>query len=327
MTIKIFALLLLCLQFENSEQAKFKTRIASTELGSATIGTIFDLSTTAEIEYDAFVQTGIPNTVTVKTSPIVTGAAIYIDITNLCELTEYSFCEQKGYSLIEDIRVLLTEKDGGIYEGTYTIESEVEGEFSMTFFIVGSDANGFFYENNNYEKGISAPAYRLTSFGDSPSFGCNDCTIVRWHGKWTLPESRVYELDLSAFSKNGAAVYCYISLDGVTELTHNINSATTTHADPKLYMEAKEYDFIFECQGMISQLSYTFFWKHPADSVWGTASGFRRIVPTPVTKVVRVTYSCARETFFNKGLGRCVKCPRGTCQPDIGQDTCIPCKP
>lgn len=325
---RIYVLLLLSLQLINSKEVNTKPRIA-TGLEPTIVGDPVDL-TTAEIEYSANIKTRVNNKVVVKTNPLVTGAFIYMNVTNVCELTEYKLCDQKGSTkVISDMRVLLENKGGGVYEGNYLIDEDAEGKISLTFFTVDQGINAFVYKDINYDKASSI----LFDYGKICIYGNYEVIydgykIIRWHGKWLFPESREYELQFATASFDQITMHtCIIYIDGVEKMRTSFNGGNEYYYQT-FYMEEGEHDLVFDCNGHVYQLFCCLNWEFVADSsTWDNVVPihFRRVNAHPVTKVIDVEIGCAPGFYFNEGIGTCKQCPRGTCQPEAGQNICFPC--
>lgn len=162
--------------------------------------------------------------------------------------------------------------------------------------------------------------------GSSPQL--SGFEIVRIPGKLVFPESREYELIFHGQSNDDVTTQtCFMWLDGIERVALTFNSKEIVSSYPVVYMEEGEYDFVIECKGDAHQLSFRLDWNYPVSSEFSIIGSphIRGIVPDPVMKIVTLVPPCRPGTFFSVGLRGCLKCPRGTCQPNTGEFHCIPC--
>jgi hypothetical protein len=284
------------------------------------VGTYTNLNS-ANINYPNPLSAGKTNKVSVQTSPAVTGAAIYLNITNQCSLNEDSYCVVRSSAvkyLTKSETILLTEKGGGLYETEFTLENNGVGAVYLTFFVLKNCLVGNVYYGQScsgtIQKTICSETINFNWYSSTVLDLRGDDISIRWRGKWTFPETRWYNLE---FYVDDTVKY-YI--DGVFRKQFWVNG----EENDSIYMTAGEHDIMIEWFEDTRDARIIVYWIHPAGSSYQTVSSayFRSINSIRFIGATRV--ACFLGTYHNIGMNTCENCPRGTCQSEYDKKNLLP---
>lgn len=275
------------------------------------VGGYTDL-TKARIDYDRTIQIGALNRVAVTTKPVVGYSAIYMNITNQCELNAHHICVPVNYGnkiLPETKTIILNNIGGGSYEGYYRINTAMKGRFMLTFFIMQHGLVGAVYSNIRYTGSVVKTVYSPQlnyNWGNCKLFDYKqDHVGVQWRGRLFVPESRNYRMHIYADTTVTAF------LDGRMLGRYSIDNGGDFK--PTWYMTAGDHDFAIDFfeEGGHAQMYIKWDYLAGNSFVDIPREYLRSVGSSHVTGLLEAT--CFPGYTLDTGKRECVRCMGGRC--------------
>lgn len=303
---KTCLLLLLCLvlvsakkKFDRLKPSELiSTKVSSSVFKPSVVRKRTDL-TMATIKYNADVELGKTNKVEVITNPPETQAAIYMNVTDVCDLDLYNFCEERGEKYLSGSSQILLKHEGkGVYTGNYTINRETTGEYMLTFYTLKPAIAEYYCDKPDFTGECTDIKY-ISFINPRPLTRelPGGCKAARWRGKWVFPQTRNYDLKIHSAFSNGVSQNIKLYLDGALVQDYFVD-AKNTEKTFSMFMQAGDHDFTLEQIGKCGGTNTKLRWKLPANGGYKEVSHdyFRSVDSVFTSEELRTTTSTPVKT-------------------------------